>query len=269
MRRAATSAVAALTLLAILGAAGAEGVLRDLRVGEDEAKRLVLSALEHGGAPIWSAAKAFRAASPAARVALVRGGVAWVREYVESPELARAYATLRERRRPEAPAQAGAPEEQLRALRAQQEQAIADLRRNAEKAQPEVRAALLDAARQAEAQLRTQQADPEMRKALLAMYATQATEGDRRHGEALRKWEEDFPADVRALAARRLRALLDGCADVDFGAALVEDDGRKVFADRASERRPALWKLCYRAGRQPVEAARKAATSWIAELERR
>jgi hypothetical protein len=269
MRRAIVPAFASLVLLAGVGAAGAAGALRDLGVGEEEARRLVLSAIEHGGTPVWSAAKAFRAASPAARVALVRGGAAWVREYVESPELAREYAASRERRRPAPPRQAGTPEEQLRAAYAQQEKAVAELRRNAEKAQPEVRAALLEAANQTEAQLRTQKADARMREALLGAYASQATEGERRYREALRRWEEDFPADVRVLVARRLRAILDGCADVDFGAALADDDGKKVFVDRAHERRPALWKLCYRAGREPVEAARAAATGWLAALERR
>jgi hypothetical protein len=267
MRRATASAFAALLLVTV--GAGSAGVLAELRVGEDEARRLVQNAIEYGGAPIWSAAKAFRAASPAARVALVRGGAAWVREYAESPELARQYAANRERRRPEPPKQAGTPEEQLRAHYAQQEKAIAELRRSAQKAQPEVRAALLKAADQTEAQLRTQKADARMREALLGAYAGQATEGERRYREALRKWEEDLPADVRVLVARRLRALLDGCADVDFGAALVEDDGKKVFADRAHERRPALWKLCYRAGREPVEAARAAATAWLGAIERR
>jgi hypothetical protein len=53
---------------------------------------------------------------------------------------------------------------------------------------------------------------------------------------------------------------------VDYGAKLEPRDGMMRFVDPALERKPANWKLCYRAGRETVEAARAAATAWLAEL---
>lgn len=42
-----------------------------------------------------------------------------------------------------------------------------------------------------------------------------------------------------------------------------------VFADPGLEDKSSEWKLCYRAGREAVDAAREAAKAWITEIEKR
>ncbi len=42
---------------------------------------------------------------------------------------------------------------------------------------------------------------------------------------------------------------------------------RMRFEDPLLEKKPGEWKLCYRAGREAVAAARAAATAWLATLQ--
>jgi hypothetical protein len=87
------------------------------------------------------------------------------------------------------------------------------------------------------------------------------------------RWEDQYPADFRAAIKKRLREFLALSATVDFGATLVpcRDSSRHLscIADPTYEKKPAEWKRCYRAGKQPVEAARTFAANWLRELEAR
>jgi len=60
---------------------------------------------------------------------------------------------------------------------------------------------------------------------------------------------------------------------VDFGAKLVPCKNSRqqhtCFADPTHEKKPQEWKRCYRAGKQPVEAARALARNWLREIEKR
>ncbi len=85
------------------------------------------------------------------------------------------------------------------------------------------------------------------------------------------KWEEEYPANARTAIQKRLREFLALSATVDFGAKLVpcKNSSRSCFADPTYETKPSDWKRLYRAGKQPVEAARAFATNWLRELEKR
>jgi hypothetical protein len=86
------------------------------------------------------------------------------------------------------------------------------------------------------------------------------------HTEALRQWETEFPEDASPVLARRLKAFLEISADVDYAARLELRNGKMRFVDEAYEVRSREWKLCYRAGKEAVDAARSAAAAWMQEL---
>lgn len=75
--------------------------------------------------------------------------------------------------------------------------------------------------------------------------------------------EKRMPSDPNELIKTRLEEFLDISATVDFDAQL---NGR-AFADPAYESKSPQWKLCYRAGKEVVEAAREDAQAWLKELE--
>jgi len=56
-------------------------------------------------------------------------------------------------------------------------------------------------------------------------------------------------------------------ATVDFNAKVAKSGALMRFADPRYESRPKEWKLCYRAGKEAVDAARAAATEWLKELQ--
>jgi len=73
-------------------------------------------------------------------------------------------------------------------------------------------------------------------------------------------------ADGRGVIAIRLQEFLANTGDVDFSARTEIQDGKRIFVDEALEAKPAIWKICYRAGREATTAARAAATAWVRQL---
>ena len=75
--------------------------------------------------------------------------------------------------------------------------------------------------------------------------------------------EKRYPSDAKELIKQRLNEFLDVSATVDFDAQL---NGR-MFANPTYEARSQQWKMCYRAGKQVVAAAREEAQAWLKELQ--
>ena len=88
------------------------------------------------------------------------------------------------------------------------------------------------------------------------------------YNEQLGEWKQNFPATGREMVKRRLREFLQESANVDFDAKLVRRDGKMRFvSNQYEDEKSGEWKMCYRAGRLPVEKARAFAKTWLAELK--
>jgi hypothetical protein len=86
--------------------------------------------------------------------------------------------------------------------------------------------------------------------------------------EALAEWKANFPPTGREAVKKRLREFLRESANVDYGAKLVRREGKMRFANaKYEDEMSGEWKLCYRAGQEPVTKARAIAQSWLKELE--
>lgn len=79
--------------------------------------------------------------------------------------------------------------------------------------------------------------------------------------------EAAVPADPKVKLREALRGFLAATEGVDYGAAIQVQNGRRVFVNRALEAKPGPWKMAFRAGKEPAEAARAFARSWLAELK--
>lgn len=84
-----------------------------------------------------------------------------------------------------------------------------------------------------------------------------------------KQFDERYPANPETFVAGRLREFIALAATVPAEVALVRRGDKMVFADAALESKPESWKQLYRAGKPSVDAARDAATAWLATLERR
>lgn len=266
-RSVAVLAAAAITV----GAASAADVLGQLGLTAASAKEAVMSGIGSGWLNYSLAAPAFKKAPAALRVQLAEGTIAWAKAYTASPEFAASYAKLRETRKPEAPVFEGTPEEEQARQRAQQakDQArgVEDMKKALASMQPEQRKQMEAAMEQAAAIVK-QMDTPEMRKMMLDGIRMQREESTRRYQQELKKWQEEYPESPAPVIAKRLKAFLDASADVDFDAKLEQKNGKMRFVNQEYESKSSEWKLCYRAGKEPVTAARAAAAAWMKELGR-
>ena len=87
-----------------------------------------------------------------------------------------------------------------------------------------------------------------------------------RYKESLKSWEQNYPADYRIKLKAHLEKYLNTSATVDFGAALTEKYGKKVFVNADYERKNAEWKMIFRAGKEVYAIAQPFAGQWLKEL---
>jgi hypothetical protein len=242
-------------------------VLRTFAVTEGDAYDAVLSTLGGGSITLVGQRRVFTAAPPEARAALAREAIAFLRTLTGSAEFGQRYAAYRASQRPAPPALPRTGDE----ARAEQQRQIALAVKQAQD-----RAASLppDARNRLEAEIEVMRrqvdelhADPEYRAAVDAAVREAAAAADREHSERLRAFDERLPASARVVIARHLQRFLEVCANVAYDARLREDaDGARRFIDPALESQSPEWKLCYRAGKPAVDAARTAAAEWLKVL---
>ena len=268
MRRFAVVLVASVLTVGVFSAAD---VLSQLGVNAAAAKEAVMSDLGSGWLDYDLAAPAFRKAPVALRVQLVEGAIAWAKAYTASAEFKTAYATLRENRKPDAPAFQGTPEEEFARQRAQQAKdqakATEEMKQALASMAADVRKQVEDAMKAAAA-VAQQMDTPEMRKMMLDGIRMEREGKTREYQDDLKKWQAEYPENPAPVIAKRLKAFLDTSAGVDFDAKLEKKDGQMRFVNASYESKPSEWKLWYRAGKEPVAAARVAVGAWLKELGR-
>jgi len=258
--------------LAVLRAADA---IRDLGLKEADAKESVVQAIKSGTVNWWPASKAFKAAAPAVRAGLVTGALTWAKTYTASAEFTTAYEKVRQNQKPEAPKPKSADEEIAR-QRAELEKSIAETKKTLAEPpaglSPEIAKAVRDGSEAALKSLTAMLADldkPQMKAMQGQGIEYENKSRQDQYQRSMKEWEARYPIDPKLLLVTRLQHFLDQSAGVDFGATLVPCGSKKCFADKPSEQKPQNWKLCYRAGKEAVDAGRAFATTWLAELQKK
>ena len=89
------------------------------------------------------------------------------------------------------------------------------------------------------------------------------------HRKDIAEWETKYPANnPNTLIKTWLESFLKKSDGIDFAAQTATDEkGRILFVKQDYERKDNLWKLCYRAGKESTEAARKFAQNWLGEMK--
>jgi hypothetical protein len=88
---------------------------------------------------------------------------------------------------------------------------------------------------------------------------------DKAIDKQINKGEDDkkLPADPDELIKKRLTKFMEISATVDFDAQL----NGSMFANPEYEKKSDQWKMCYRAGKAVITAAREEVAAWLKELE--
>jgi hypothetical protein len=239
---------------------------------ESELLSALVRSLRSGSAELPFDVTRYRA-DESTRVRLIQTFGPMLRRIVASSAFAAAYAADRQRAildrvgtRPVDPAETR--RQQLAELRQMLAQSNAQL--GARGLSREARASL----QQMLATLRTQvqglereAADAQRAAADAETFAAAQREWEQAAQAASVALEDEYPAAPKTAVSRRLQAFLDLTAGMPWSAVLREQGGMRVFADPALEARPRDWKLCFRAGRATIDAARAFAQSWLTELQ--
>lgn len=256
-------AVATLSLVA-------QSSLADFGLSQAELKTEIAGSFIHGNVSAYPSRKAYNAASPAVRAAFVRNVLNFVKAYTESAAFQADYAKQRAAAKPSQAASKGSPDEQLAKYFADQRQSVANMKKSVAQMPPDMQKQMTETVKQMEASIDQQQKDPKMMAMLKQQFAMSAAGDQNNHQKELAAYDQKYPADPRVLIAKRLREFLDLAKDVRFDAKLVPAGGGQMrFADPQYEAKSDQWKLCYRAGKEPVEAARAFAQEWLNQITKR
>lgn len=211
-------------------------------------------------------AKAYKALPTAGRVQVAEGLVAFWRAYSSSGAFTTAYARSRDEKKPQPVSYEMTVDQELKQKIDAQTKEMADgIKSMLAMLPPDQRAESEAAYKQMAAMLKT----PEAQKAMRDEIEQKRASDKEAYDEAMKKWQEAYPADSRVAVARWIRNFLDGSADVDYTATTVSKNGLLRFTNPDYERKPDGWKFCYRAGKEPVAAARAAMVAWLKEVSPR
>jgi len=246
----------------------AQSSLADFGLNENELKQGIVGSLVYGNISVYPDTKLFKSASPARQAAFVKNALSVVKAYSESAAFKSGYEKQRESAKPSAPQSKGTPDEQFAKYLAEQRQSLKTMKENVAKMSPDMQKQMEDTVKQMEAMVERSAKDPQMAAMMKQGYANESVSEKKDYQDRLAKYEKEYPADPRFLIAVRLHQFLDLSQGIAFDAKLVPNGaGKMKFADAQYEAKPSQWKLCYRAGREPVQAARAFATEWLRQIE--
>lgn len=245
----------------------AQSSLSDFGINQAQLNAGLVDSFVYDHLPMYPSRKAYGAASTAVRVAFVKNALSVVKAYTESSAFKADYDKRRVAAKPEPPAAQGSADAQMAKAQEAQRKQIEDMKAAVAKMSPDMQKQMQPVIAQAEAAMKQQNSDPQMAAMMKQAYAQKGENDQKDYQKDLAEYDTKFPADPRLLIAKRLREFLDVSKDVPFDAKLVsEGGGRMRFADASLESKPEQWKLCYRAGKEPVETARAFATAWLQQL---
>ena len=258
-------------LLAMVGpnaSPGGSDVLAGLGLTKATAGEGILEALASGTPYNEAAFKAFKALPTASRATVVSAGLGWIKAAAATTEFKAAYASLREREKPQPPTPRPTATDQIKKMKADMEKSIAEMRKNMAAMDAEMKKTMEASAAAMRAQVEQMEKDPQQRDLMRQMTEMAVAEDKRRHEEELKAWEGKWPADPNLLIRKRIQDFLAVSAGVDFAAKLAPRGEKMVFVNDDYERKSPEWKICFRAGKEATAAARAFATAWLAELEK-
>jgi hypothetical protein len=89
------------------------------------------------------------------------------------------------------------------------------------------------------------------------------------YNSKLADWNKEYPANnPKPMIKKWISSFLERTANVDYSAKTAADQyGKELFVNQKYEQKDDLWKMSYRAGKQPMDAARSFAQSWLSELK--
>lgn len=193
-----------------------------------------------------------------------------VKEYTSSKEFTQKYNEFRENRKPSPPEKPKSAAEQKKEYQDNMNKSIAEMKKSKSQAAKDQQGMFDDIIKNLEQQLKDID-DPNnpMFSPELDTYSQQGYQLQvEQYNKELANWEAEYPVNnQKPIVKKWLETFLNNSKDIDFNAQLKTQNGKQVFVNPEYERKNYEWKLYFRAGKEPVETARKFVQSWLNEIK--
>jgi flagellar biosynthesis GTPase FlhF len=211
--------------------------------------------------------KALASKDKAAMVSLIGD---YVKSYVNSDEFLQRYKEFKEQQKPTPPEKPQTAKEMKEAQKASIKEGIENLKKTKASMPKDQQASFDETIKSFQDQLKDLD-DPnnspynaDFDKMMQQGYEQQMDD----YNAKVAEWNKQYPDNPTPMVKKWLQAFLDASKDVDYNAKLIDgEDGKKLFASTAYERKPYEWKLFYRVGKETVDAGRKYAEAWLKKLK--
>lgn len=204
------------------------------------------------------------------RAALVREIGLYAKKYTQSEEFKQKYLEFRQNNKPSPPEPPKTTEQQRKEQKESMQKAIHDTEEGMKSMTPEMQASMKEVVKMYKEQLKSldDPNNPMFSKQMAEMLQQSHEQAMKEYQRKLAKWEQDYPSSPTSMVKGWLTKFMDESRDIDFNAKLIDGEyGKKVFAKTEYERKSSNWKMCFRAGRETVEAGRAFAREWLEELD--
>jgi hypothetical protein len=256
----------AFVLLSFSTAKFNEELFKQLGISTEQANRSILNSTLYGRLS-YSGVKSLTNFSTGQRVKAVQQLAVYAKQYTRTPAFKAEYEKLRNRKKPAEPM----PAKTVEAIKAEEktrlERAIAQMEINKNSDNPKIRNAVPQALPRLQKEL-SELDNPDNR--VIKLRADQAKAsyelGMKRYHESLQKLEAEYPSNPDHFIRKRLQEVLAMTTDIDYEAELRQDKDLKKFVNAVYEKKPAEWKLAFRAGKETTNAVRSEAEKWIREI---
>ena len=248
----------------------ANDILKQLGINTDDAKEYIWSNVIRASFshPTTNEMKALAAGD---RPAIVRQLVVYAQHYVTSDEFSKKYQEYRIGMKPAPPEKPKSMDELRQEQKTQLHHSIEEMEKTKKSFAADQQKQFDDYIHQMQEQLvsvddpKNPMFNKEMEEYFKQSYEAQMKE----HETKVSEWQNEWPERAAPVIIRSLQNFLDVSKDIDYRAEVFKDaHGKLLFSKTIYENKPAEWKLCYRAGKETIEAARAAARQWLDELKR-
>ena len=242
--------------------------LERLGIPADVTKQCVWSSFSGGYLSYPTVAK-LKQVAVGQRAAVVREIAEFARNYTRSEEFGRQYLEFREGQKPTPPEPLKSMAERRREDKEQMRTTIRETEANMRTMPAEYRAGMQQSIDMMKQQLKEidNPDNPAYSAEMEEMYRQTYETGMQEYRTKLAEWEKEYPTSPTPMIKKWLTEFLEVSKDVDFNAELKPGEfGKKVFVKPDYESKSPNWKMCYRAGRETVQAGREAAQRWLREL---
>jgi hypothetical protein len=203
------------------------------------------------------------------RAGVVREIATYAKAYTQSAEFKKKYAEMRESNKPTPPEPPKSMAQRRREDKESMQKSIRDSEASMKQMPAEYRATMKQSIDMMKQQLKDidKPDNPAYSAQVEEIYKQTYDAGVEEYKTRLAEWEVKYPTSPTPMIRNWLTDFLEASKDVDFRAELKDGQyGKKVFVNPEYEAKSSNWKMCYRAGRDVVDAGRASAQQWLNEL---